>query len=154
MSGVIEGLDLGDRVIHRPVRQDPKMAVFIANVCPHGDGRSAEPTLIIGRKADGRGRSFMVPLSSAWMYNNRSMIDGKAELAATMLFGQFPSKAEKTVCADIILQYLPELFSFAPDAESKKMPPGLQRLLEQHKVRITDGDGNVVVDASEGIHGG
>ena len=143
----IPGVELGDRIIRRPVRQDPRMAVFIANVCVDGTGSRREPTLIVGRQTLGVGRSFMVPLSSAWMYNERSMVDEKAALAAALLFGQNPSPAERTLCADVILQYLPELFPFAPDADARKLSAGMERLLEQYRVQIEDSSGRILMDA-------
>jgi len=94
----------------------------------------------------GKGRSFFVPLTSAWQYNELSLIDDKAELAAALLYGPNPSRGECRICADVILRHLPELFGFAPDGPKKAKD--IERLLEQHKVRIEDGEGRVLLDAS------
>lgn len=152
MSAGIKGVELGNRVLRRPVKQDPHMAVFIANVGIDHSGGNAEPTLIVGRHTMGKGRSWMIPLSSAWMYNVPEMLDEKAELAADYLFAGFASKSEKHLVADVFLQYLPELFPFAPDEQAKALHNGLQTLLSQYKVKITDKAGNVIVDASESAH--
>jgi len=143
----IQGVELGERVIRYPVKQDPRMAVFIANVCVDGTGSRREPTLIVGRQTMGRGRSFMIPLSSAWMYNELDLIDDKASLAATLLFGPNPTPGECRVCADVILQYLPDLFAFAPDSQGRLLSAGLERVLEQYRVHIQDTAGNVIMDA-------
>lgn len=141
----IPGVELGDRLIRREVRQDPRMAVFIANVEVDG---IKQPTLIVGRRTGGQGRSYMIPLNVAWQYNEPEMLPEKLEKAALVLFGPGFSRGEATTVMDVILHFLPELFSFAPDAEKQRLDAGLQRILTQHQVTIEDSAGRLILDAS------
>lgn len=147
----LPGVELGKKILRYEVKQDPRMAVFIANVGV--DDTHEQPTLIVGRKTlSGGGRSFMIPLSSAWQYNERDRLDEKAKLCATMLFGPYHSKGEAHMCLDVIVSHLPKLFAFAPEDERRGLDAGMQRLLEQFNVSIETGDGKVLVDAGTTRH--
>lgn len=142
---VIDGIKkIGQRTVQHGVPEDARMRVFITNIDFEG-GRS-EPSLVIGRRTFGRGRSVVIPLSRAHQYNDPNFLPEKIFNAANVLFDQ-PTRAEYMRVGDVILRHLPELFTHAPEAMETRAQ--WENRMSRVGLKVEDGNGNVLMDFSE-----